>query len=152
MTLDIGLRRTFQWLFTVAEVKFPILGADLAHYKLIVDILKRSLLDQTTKLTNYGITSTLTSTKLCLALPVDNHFKSVLDKFPSLVRPFTYTETVKHHTVHKIQTFGSPVSSKPRRLSAEKYKLARAEFQHMLDRGIIRPSPSPFRVSTLHGP
>lgn len=33
MTLNIALKRTFQWFFTVAEVKFPTLGADfLAHY------------------------------------------------------------------------------------------------------------------------
>ncbi|CAE1283252.1 unnamed protein product [Acanthosepion pharaonis] len=39
LTLDIGLRRTYQWIFTIADVKFPILGADfLAHYQLIVDL------------------------------------------------------------------------------------------------------------------
>lgn len=38
MTLDIGLRRNFQWLFTVADVKFSIFGTDfLAHYELTVE-------------------------------------------------------------------------------------------------------------------
>ncbi|CAE1291676.1 unnamed protein product [Acanthosepion pharaonis] len=35
LTLNIGLRRSFLWMFTVAQVKIPILGADfLAPYKL----------------------------------------------------------------------------------------------------------------------
>lgn len=36
LTLNIDLRRSFPWMFTVTQVKFPILGADfLTHYKLI---------------------------------------------------------------------------------------------------------------------
>ncbi|CAE1295725.1 unnamed protein product [Acanthosepion pharaonis] len=86
---------------------------------------------------------------LCVAVPADNPLQDILDQFPSLIHPFTYTETVKHHTVHKIHTSGAPVFSKPRRLAPDKYKLARAEFQHMLDLGIIRLSSSPF-ASPLH--
>lgn len=56
MTPNIGLRTNFQWLFTVADVKFPILGADfLAHYELTVDLSKRELTDKMTKLTNYSV-------------------------------------------------------------------------------------------------
>ena len=29
LTLNIGLRRTFQWVFIIADVKNPIIGADL---------------------------------------------------------------------------------------------------------------------------
>ncbi|CAE1318785.1 unnamed protein product [Acanthosepion pharaonis] len=105
LTLDIGLRRTYQWIFTVADVKFPILGADfLAHYQLIVDLLQRQLSDSTTKLSNRGIISQLTSTELRIAVPRDNPIQDILDKFPSLIQPFTYTEPVKHSTVHRIRT------------------------------------------------
>lgn len=31
LTLDIGLRRTFRWLFVVADVDRAILGADFLH-------------------------------------------------------------------------------------------------------------------------
>lgn len=55
-----------------------------------------------------------------------------------------YTESVKHNTVHRIQTSGPPVFCSPRRLSPDKYKLAKAEFQHMLDLGIVRASSSTF--------
>ena len=37
LTLDLGLRRSFQWLFIIADVKKAILGADfIQHYKLLV--------------------------------------------------------------------------------------------------------------------
>ncbi|CAE1285390.1 unnamed protein product [Acanthosepion pharaonis] len=145
LTLDIGLRRTYQWIFTVADVKFPILGADfLAHYQLIVDLSQRQLSDSTTKLSNRGIVSQLTSTELRIAVPRDNPIQDIWDKFPSLIQPFTYTEPVKHSTVHRIRTTEQPVYSKPLRLAPDKYEIARAEFQHMLDLGIIRPSSSPY--------
>ncbi|CAE1265056.1 unnamed protein product [Acanthosepion pharaonis] len=150
LTLDIGLRRTYQWIFTVADVKFPILGADfLAHYQLIVDLSRRQLSDSTTKLSNRGIISQLTSTELRIAVPRDNSVQDILDKFPSLIQPFTYTEPAKHSTVHRIRTTEQPVYSKLRRLAPDKYKIARAEFQHMLDLGIIRPSSNPY-ASPLH--
>ncbi|CAE1232971.1 unnamed protein product [Acanthosepion pharaonis] len=150
LPLDIGLRRTYQWIFTVADVKFLILGADfLAHYQLIVDLSQRQLSDSTTKLSNRGIVSQLTSTELRIAVPRDNPIQDMLDKFPSLIQPFTYTKPVKHSTVHSIRTTEQPVYSKPRRLAPDKYKIARAEFQHMLDLGIIRPSSSPY-ASPLH--
>lgn len=47
-------------------------------------------------------------------------------------------EPVRHNAEHKIQTTGSPVYFSLRRLHPEKHKLAKAEFQHMLQVGIIR--------------
>ena len=41
LTINIGLRQNFQWIFIVADVKQPIIGADfLRHYKLLVDIAR----------------------------------------------------------------------------------------------------------------
>ena len=37
LTLSLGLRRTFRWVFIVADVEQPILGADfLSHFNLLV--------------------------------------------------------------------------------------------------------------------
>ena len=48
-TLNIGLRRTFRWVFTIANVKQAILGADfLHHFGLVVDMHRRVLLDSNT--------------------------------------------------------------------------------------------------------
>ena len=50
-TLNIGLSRTFRWVFTIANVKQAILGADfLHHFGLVVDMRLRVLLDSTTHL------------------------------------------------------------------------------------------------------
>ena len=42
LTLNLGLCRTFQWVFMIANVRNPILGADfLNHYSLVVNISRR---------------------------------------------------------------------------------------------------------------
>jgi hypothetical protein len=46
-------------------------------------------------------------------------------------------------------TPGSPVFGKPRRLAPDRLKLAKAEFEIMLEQGVIRPSRSPW-ASLLH--
>ncbi|BHF67339.1 hypothetical protein SprV_0301036500 [Sparganum proliferum] len=51
LTLDLGLRRRFQWVFTEADVKSPIIGADfLSSFGLTVDVRHRRLTDTTTQL------------------------------------------------------------------------------------------------------
>lgn len=145
LTLDLGLRRSFPWVFTVAQVKSPILGADfLAHFGLSVNMSSRSLVDQTTEFTIKGITSEFTTTGISAALPTANGLKEIIEKYPEITTPFRYTETVRHNAEHHIYTTDPPTHSSPRRLRADKYKLAKAEFQHMLDLGIIRPSSSPY--------
>ena len=63
--------------------------------------------------------------------------------------PIYKAQALKHDVVHYIDTRGPPISAKPRRLSPEKLKIARDEFQHMLDLDIIRPSSSQWS-SPLH--
>jgi len=39
LTLDLGLHRSFHWIFVIAGVQTPILGADLVqHFGLLVDV------------------------------------------------------------------------------------------------------------------
>ena len=41
LTLDLGLRRSFPWIFTIADVEIPILGADLlTQFSLTIDMKK----------------------------------------------------------------------------------------------------------------
>ena len=39
LTLNLGLRRSLPWIFIIADVQKPILGADfLRHFELLVDV------------------------------------------------------------------------------------------------------------------
>ena len=148
LTLNLGLRRSFQWIFTIANVQHAIIGTDfLRHFKLLVDLPHNSLVDQVTNLRVNCITSPITPlTPVCASLP-SSPFTKILKDFPDIIRPTTKPTAVKHN-VHHI-TKGPPCSSRPRRLQPARLNAAKAEFQHMLDLGIIRPSSSPW-ASPLH--
>uniref|UniRef100_A0A1X7UWZ2 Peptidase A2 domain-containing protein n=1 Tax=Amphimedon queenslandica TaxID=400682 RepID=A0A1X7UWZ2_AMPQE len=38
LTLGLNLRRSFQWVFVIADIAMPILGADFLHFGLLVDM------------------------------------------------------------------------------------------------------------------
>ena len=56
LTLDIGLGRSFPWVFVIADIPQPILGADfLYHFGLLVDLRHSKLVDSATQLQVQGI-------------------------------------------------------------------------------------------------
>ena len=151
LTLNLGLRRTFRWVFVIADVQNPILGADfLRSYNLIVDVGRRQLLDALTQLTIQGVASSAASPSPSL-LPtnIDKQFTSLLKEIPSVTQPCITEQPVKHNVTHHIVTTGPPTNARPRRLSPGKLKVARHEFNHMLELGIIHPSSSNWS-SPLH--
>ena len=76
-------------------------------------------------------------------------FKTILSQFPQVIKPCTRSHYIKHDITHHITATGPPVSAHPRWLSPEKLKIARQEFKHMLQEGIICPSSSNWS-SPLH--
>jgi hypothetical protein len=51
LKLNLGLRRDFTWRFVVADVMYPLIGADfLSHFGLLVDCRNKRLVDGTTSL------------------------------------------------------------------------------------------------------
>ena len=43
LTLNLGLRRNFRWVFIIAELSYSILGADfLDHFNLLVDVRNKN--------------------------------------------------------------------------------------------------------------
>ena len=151
LTLNLGLHRTFRWAFIIADVKQPILGADfLEHFELLVDMRNSLLSDSTTQLNVHGITTHDTSLQATL-LPKDpnNKFFALLSQFPAVTHTSFSDKPVKHGVCHYIETTGPPVASRTRRLAPERLKVAKQEFEHMLELGIIRPSSSPWS-SPLH--
>ena len=150
LTLDLGLRRVFHWVF-IAQVKTPILGADfLRHYGLLVDMGKRCLTDSLISLKVNGITSTQPSLQPTL-LPnqPQNTYQALLQEFPSVIQPYNYNTPIKHTVTHHISTQGPPVHCSPRRLSPDHMRIAHQKFDLMLQLGIIRPSSSSW-ASPLH--
>ena len=151
LTLNLGLRRTFRWIFVVADIANAIIGADfLQHFSLMVDMSKRRLVDCVTNLMVQGIQATSNSPSPSpLPKAPSTPFDAVLLEFPAVSLPPAGTLPIKHRVTHHIPTNGPPVSAKPRRLSPERLKIARQEFDHMLELGIIRPSSSNWS-SPLH--
>jgi hypothetical protein len=154
LNLDFGLRRTFIWRFTVADVDKPIIGIDfLHHFDLMVDVRRQSLVDQVTSLATAGCSakndSVVSIKTINTVLP--QAYLQLLKKYPELTRPSgTLSTQVKHNTEHHINTTsGPPVYCKPRRLAPDKLKIAKKEFENMVHMGIARPSSSSWS-SPLH--
>lgn len=151
MELDLGLRRALTWNFTVADVSEPIIGADfLAHYQLLPDVAQAKLLDKVTGLSTTGFRRRAATSDVRVIQSAVDGYAHLLEQFPSLTRPPGAPQKVCHNTVHYINTTpGPPISCRPRRLAPDRYAIARAEFDTMLNEGIIRPSSGPWS-SPLH--
>ena len=145
LELDLGLRRTFRWIFVVADMPDPILGADFLHaFNLSPHLRASRLIDHTTRLSApckqkssilWSI-STITN-----SLPTQ--FANILRRFPNLTKPLSTVNPPKHQVFHHIHTNGPPCHSRPRRLPVEKRKIAFAEFEHMIGTECLSFSSSP---------
>ena len=120
------------------------MGADfLRHFGLLVDMRKHQLMDAVTHLRVQGIL-TIDHWPSLSMLPKDlnNPYLSLLCEFPALTQVCSPDHPVKHDITHHIETTGAPVSAWPRRLAPERLQVAKQEFEHMLQLGIIRSSSS----------
>ncbi len=151
LTLNLGLRRSFQWVFIIADVQKPILGADfLRNFGLMVNMSRRQLVDSETHLHVKGMSSSVSS--LCASLglkDVSDPYRALLSDFPTLIQVCSPDVPIKHDVVHHIETTGPPVYARPRRLAPDRLRAAKKEFEHMLQLGIVRPSSSAW-ASPLH--
>ncbi|BHF81061.1 hypothetical protein SprV_0702419000 [Sparganum proliferum] len=151
LTLNIGLRRSFSWIFVIADVPHAILGSDfLAEFDLLVDYRRSCLLDRTTGLSVRGLTPFNDSCNLSvLDTGIACPYRDLLLQHPNIIKPQFRSGEIQHDVVHHIRTSGPPVFARPRRLAPSRLQAAKAEFEHMLQLGIIRPSESPW-ASPLH--
>lgn len=147
--LDFGLRKPFSWTFVIADVTSPIIGADfLLHFNLLVDLKHKRLINPETSLFTYGNVAHENQPSV-LTVSSNSSYDALLSEFPDITNPTLLKQSVPHNTVHHILTRGPPVSAKPRRLHPKLYQAVKAEFEFLLDQGIIRPSKSPWS-SPLH--
>ena len=112
VTLDFGIRRSFSWIFVLADVSCAILGADFLHYyHLQVDVRRRRLVDGLTDLSVHGITVQGTPpSPVVISMPASDAVASLLGDFPSVTNPSSQPQPVKHNVCHHITTTGPPRS------------------------------------------
>ncbi|GFW53468.1 transposon Tf2-9 polyprotein [Trichonephila clavipes] len=149
LSLDLGLRRIFQWTFLVGNVSTPIVGADfLYNFRLVPDISKQALLDSVTNIKCHCIlgNSRIHSIK---TVSGDSVYHELLRKFPDITKPPRPDQEIKHSVVHYIETNSRPVTAKARRLAPDRLRIAKAEFENMITLGHMRPSKSNY-ASPLH--
>ncbi|XP_054760367.2 uncharacterized protein LOC129266538 [Lytechinus pictus] len=140
ITLNLGLRRKCQWVFIIADVATPILGADfLHHFRLLVDMHRYKLIDSVTGLNVKGkpSDSPRISPVINTTDNTDPYHDLLRAEYSDITVPIYKAQALKHDVAHYIDTRGRPVNAKPRRLARDKLKIARDEFQHMLDLNII---------------
>jgi cleavage and polyadenylation specificity factor subunit 1 len=153
------LRRVYSWTFIVANVSQPILGIDfLTDNKLLVDCSSHRLLDSTTKMHTSCTMNTCVDSLVTPVISLDtvpSSIKPLLQKYNEVLKPrqhytFESSPNSAHATTHVIDTADArPVFARPRQLAPDKWKVAKLEFDNMLQAGIIRPSKSPWS-SALH--
>ncbi len=106
LTLNLGLCRPFYWVFVIANIKTPILGADfLRHYGLLVDMSSNRFIDTLTSLQVQVIMSSEPSIFPSL-LPkhTTSRYESILYEFPTIVQPFAPLQPTKHDITQHILT------------------------------------------------
>lgn len=135
----------------VDDVKTPIIGVEfLSHNGLPADSRNKRLLDKTTQLSTRGFAATADVGSI-KTIDEESSYHRLLTEFPALTRPPVFRRSsVRHGVQHHICTTpGTPVHFKPRRLAPDRLKLAKAEFEVMIEQGEMQSSRSPWS-SPLH--
>jgi len=141
--------RKFNWDFIVANVTQPLLGADfLCAHNLMVDVKGQRLVDITTFSSvplNYAPGQSLG----VHSVSTNSTYTDILAEFPEILTPTFSSSAARHGVEHFIPTTGAPIHSRARRLPPDKLAIAKEEFKHMEELGIIRRSSSQWS-SPLH--
>ena len=146
---NLNLRHEFPWNFQVAEVPYPIIGADfLAHYRLILYLHDSRLVDATTSLSTAGFVRGASIFGIS-AVDRSQPFNQILVDYPEITRVTQTPEAVVRDVHHHIHTKGPPISERARRVSPDKLASAKSIFAQILKDGICRPSSSPW-ASPMH--
>ncbi|ROT61808.1 hypothetical protein C7M84_020383 [Penaeus vannamei] len=146
LSLEGEPAQRFQWIFLVADVPQLIIGADfLAHYGLTVDLQGMALIHQSRART-HAAPAVVSTPLIYTVLPRTCAFKNILREFPALTKPINQATQPRHEVRHHIVTHGPPAHSRCRPLAPDRCRSAKAEFDHMMQLGIIRPSSSQWAV------
>jgi hypothetical protein len=143
LTLTLGLRREFTFIFYIADVSTPIVGLDfLSHFNLIVNPAKRIIIDPLTDINTVGISSPF-STGLCATYPPEfSKYHKLLDTFPTLCSDAPLCDPPKHNFKLYLPTEGVPVTCKARRMGPKLTTELAPIIQKMRAERILLPSKS----------
>ncbi|KAG7187929.1 hypothetical protein KM043_013893 [Ampulex compressa] len=117
LTLDLGLHRQIRWSFIIADIKSPIIGADfIAHHGILLDLQNRSLIDSVTRITPSGIIRKTYIHSISTINP-NTGYTELFEQFSEVTKLSMGIGKAKDPTVaHHIETEGTPVAHRPRRL------------------------------------
>ena len=122
LTLNLGLRRALPWIFIVADVQHPILGADfLRHLGYLVDMKQCQLRGTLTHFKVQGIIATKPSpSPSIISKDSNNQYLCLLSEFPALTQVCSPKTPIKHNINHHIEVTGRLTAARPRRLAPER--------------------------------
>ena len=137
----LGLHCLFRWIFVIADIRTPIIGADfLREYGLLVNVKHGCLLDATSLQTKGTISHIVSPSPFLPQLHTE--YDALLAEFPSVTKPCMSPRPVRHTVTHHIQTTGPPVYARACRLPPDRLQIAKHEFKYMMEQGIIQTSDS----------
>lgn len=143
------MRKEFIWIFCVADVPKPILGADfLSYFDLMVDLKNGKLLDSKSQISTRGKLRTPISSNVGI-IDSNNPFADILSEFPEVTKIAQEIIVQSRGVYHHIHTSGPPAAQRARRLAPDKLKIAKQQFEHMRKLGLCRPSSSPWATPIL---
>ncbi|XP_043862272.1 uncharacterized protein LOC122756655 [Drosophila santomea] len=130
--LDLELRRNFTWPFIIAVVHTPIIGAAfLAEFQLLIDLKHRCLIDSVTGLSTTACLAQAKQTSVSAVQGIYK-FRELLQEFVEVTKPSS-KHTKQHDVQHHIETYGTTVSDRPRRLSGDKLATAKKEINFLIE-------------------
>jgi hypothetical protein len=152
----------YKWQVLLADIRFPILGVDfLRSFQLVGDVVGAQLLPRIGDVVGAQLlprigdvvgaqllprTATASAAATQCAGPSINSIQqsastewaAIVEEFPGVLQPFTVGAVPSHGVEHHIVTTGPPATTKFRRLDPERLAAAKAEFQQMLQAGVVR--------------
>ncbi|CAB0032873.1 unnamed protein product [Trichogramma brassicae] len=147
--LNFGFRRTTAWSFIIADIPYPIIGADaISYYGWLPDLKNKQLIDGQTKLAIKGHLAPAAITGISLIDP-QHPFADLLAQYSVLFNTQSSTTARASGVEHHLITIGDPIAQRARRLNAEKLSAARKQFAIWCENGTCRPSDSPW-ASPIH--
>lgn len=111
MKLSLGLRRHFPHIFVIADVNYPIIGADfLQKHGLLLDFRHKRVSDSQTHLSVDAISRSVSSNEIpSITKHGSTQYDQLLNSFPNLCKPPDYHAPIKHAVVHHRDYGKSPI-------------------------------------------